>query len=823
MNNYSGNKLIKNFKMVITYFKIAFRNIIKQPVYSIISIIGLAIGMMCFILIMLWVKNELSYDVQNESSSRTYRISVKAKLDGKVINSSQTGAYVSKGLMNDFPEVETATTIFNFNKSLVEDASKISFELKVLGSDPNFIKVFNISSLQGDTRLLDEPNTAIITEETASKFFGKENPVGKILSFSIDREFKKFTVVAVVKEMPVNSHFHFDLVFSLSSLSWLRQAHADWMNSDYCTYIVLRKDADFREFEIKLNNYLAIQITPILKAWKNVTLNKWNESGNYWKFILQPLKKIHLYSSMENEFEQNGEILYVYLFASIALLVLIVSCINYANLSLIKSNKRIKEVTLRKIYGSSKSSLVLQFCSEDYLFCFLSLFAGLILVETVLPFFRNFTGKSIFINYIKDGYMIPSLLLFSVLVNVFAGLYPSLYLAGYSPGNGFVMRHNSRNPGFSFKNILVILQFTVTIIVLIGAIIISRQLDYMQNEKLGFDKRNIIVIHNTSDLGFKNQETLKEKLLKHPAILTAAYSERIPGEEVFQRTYSVSGENNPVTHSLEVLPCDHDFLKTFKFELTDGTFFPNEFSNKSRKIIVNEKALKELNYKDYIGKRLVMENAGYEIIGVIKDFHCNSKRNEIQPMGLVEIPDVFAWWPPIYLSLRINPRDKTSTLNYIQKEWQSLMPGKPFIYSFFDEDYNSLYNTEEQTKKLFYIFSILVILISCLGLIGFVGFIADRRTIEIGIRKVNGANSSEIILMLSKDFARWVAIAFIIACPIAYFVMNKWLQNFAYKTSLSWWIFLLAGSITFIIALVTTSWQSWKAANKNPVEALRYE
>jgi len=780
--------------------------------------------MSAFTIIGLWILQETSYDKFNERFDRIYRIVSKGNISGKVINDATTGGIVANGLKTDFPEVENTVSIFNFQKAMMSKSNGEAIRMNAMGSTSSIFKIFTLPVIQGEIKSLDEPNTGFISEKTAKKFFGSQNPIGQILSTGMDYEIKKFKIVGIFKDIPENSHIKFDFLFSLSSCSFYRNSGEDWLNSGYHTYVLLEKNVNYKEFENKLKRYTQIKITPIIKGWKNLTFQEWVKSGQSFELLLQPLTSIHLHSSLKNELSQNGDITYVYMSLIIGLFILIISIVNFTNLSTVNSLARTKEIGIKKVSGATRKTLIEQFLTESCLFSLLATILSIVLVQIIIPLFNHFTEITISNNLIFHWKILAGMIPFLIIIGIIAGLYPAFVISKFSPVKVLSSNSKIKFSSLLFKDLLLIFQFIITIAVIIGTIVVTRQLDFLQNQKLGFNKDNILIIRQTEEMNPDQQKLFKENLLKNNSVISASYSHRIPSMDIDSRNYAMLTKNELKQCMLEIFPCDQAFFDIYKFELLSGSLFSEKLLDNPRKIIINEQAVKEYNITNAIGNRLYINSKDYyEIIGIVKNFHYNSKRKEIQPAGFVQEPDREMFWSPEFLSLRINGRSTEETVKYAKKQWESALPGKEFIYSFFDKDYDALYKSEAQTKRLFYIFSFIAICLSCFGLFSIVNSVILNRTKEIGIRKVNGAKTFNIILLVSNNYSKWVAIASIISCPIAWYIMHKWLQNFAYKTALSWWIFLVAGLIVLIITVLTVIVQSYKAATRNPVESLRYE
>jgi len=805
------------------YILPAFRHISRNKVSTTINMTSLVVGFTCFILIAFWIKHEFSYDNFHPKADRTYRVSYTGVLLGKEIKDATTSKAFNEALINNFPEVEAATIIFNFNEALLSKDDGVSFRTKLSGVNPNFFEVFAVEVLKGDVNELNKPNTAFITNEMAIKFFGDEDPVGKIISTGMDRENKKFTIAGVVGKLPENSHFDFDVLYSNTSMSWYKYVGKNWLDADFHNYLVLKPNIDYKAFEEKFNSYVLKNITPIIEKWQKISIEEWHEKGDWLRFVFQPINRIHLNSSFDGEYKQNGNIVYVYIFLIIGILILLISIINFSNLSTVKSLSRSKEIGIRKVSGSKRNSLILKFMVESCLHSFVALLISTFIIVLISPHFQNFSGVKILSFDNLKWWVFASLLLLTILSGLIAGAFPSLYLSKLSPIKVLSSGTKIKLKGVFFKDVLIVIQFVISIVVIIGSFLVTKQLNYLQNENLGFKKENILVIKGTEDLSWEKNLLLNKELQKISSIKYSSSSHYIPNDDCAYNVFSHKTQTDIETVIIDVLPCDYNFKNVYQFELLDGEFFDESFSEKARKIVLNEKAAESLNIKNCIGEVIRREGADYEIIGVVKDFHYNSKQSEIPPLGLVQLPDVFEYWSPIYCSILIEGNNIQASIDNIEKVWKKIAPGTEFNYSFFDQDYDKLYRQEMQAKKVFMLFSFIAISLSCFGLFGFVKYQVQARTKEIGVRKVNGARNGTLYFMLLKHFTKPVGIALILAYPIAYFAAKGWLENFAYKIEIGVFSFLLAGILTIIIVFLTVGWLSWRAASRNPVEALRYE
>jgi putative ABC transport system permease protein len=803
--------------MIKNYLKVAARSILKQKGFSIINIVGLAIGIACSILIFIFVTHELSYDRFHEKSERIYRLAVRASVGDTKIRQTYSSSMTFKRLLAEFPEIETGVKFLNLGRTPIVLGEKTYYESKFFAVDSTFFDVFSVPLIHGDPRtVLTEPNTMVISRDTAIKYFGNTDASGKILraEFSYGIGGIDFEITGVSENLPSNSHFHYDLLVSSATFpNFINDP--GWSSNNFVSYFVLREGASPQKLGEKIKEFTR-------KYMGGEKYDAWVAKGNYWEFYLQPITKIHLTSDLNGEFEANGNETYVYIFSVISIIILLIACINFMNLSTAKSSLRAKEVGMRKVVGSGRRRLVIQFLSESTLLSYIALAIGIGIVIILLPLYKNLIGRQLEIHYFDNFVVIPSLLALGLIVGVISGSYPAFFLSSFKPIAVLKGMTSGGKGGSWMRNILVVFQFTISIFLIIGTLVVNQQLRFFQTKKLGFDKEQVLVIRNPGALG-SNTASFKEALRKYSSIMNVSGSNTLPGRSFGNIGFGAEGVDESFTLNLCV--CDYDFLDTLKLELSKGRFFSKEFASDSHAAVLNEKAVELLGWDDPIGKRINnwAENRGnFTVIGVIKDYHYESLHQEIRPQALF-LSGGYYQRGEGYISVRLNTENVPGTIKDVESTWKNFAPNKPFEYSFLDEDYDRLYLNEKQTRKLFSIFSFLAIFIACLGLFGLASFIADRKTKEIGIRKILGASVPRIVNILNKSFVKWVIVANLVAWPVAWFVMDRWLQNFAYRIDLSLWMFALAAVLALLIALITVSFQSVKAALRNPADSLRYE
>ena len=795
--------------MFRNYLKIALRNIRRHKGYSFINIAGLAIGMACTILIMLWIQDELSYDRFHENENNIYRVIVE---DEQGLQSAGTCPIpLAPHLKQTYPEVLDSTRFCNgFQKFLIEFDERIfSEEIGIV--DPSFLTTFTFPLLRGDPQTaLEDPYSLIMTEKLAKKYFGSQEPLGKTLRILSSRQEQiSFQVTGILKDIPHNSHLQLQIFVpfqALAEMVWWVRDFEKWSDWSYFTYILTKPDISIPELNRKITN-----------------LVRQNDEGDDLtsKFFLQPLAKIHLHSHFKYDLAGHGDIRTIRIFAIVALFILLIACANFMNLSTARFSNRSKEVALRKTVGAHREQLFKQFLGESLFFVLISLFTALVLVKFALPLFNQLTEKPLALD-LADLRFLVSLVGVIVFTGLLSGSYPAFFLSAFQPTD--VLKGTSRTitKGVFFRKFLVVLQFSLSIIIIICTTIVANQLTFLRDKKLGFDKDN--VIHLPLSGTFRvNYDVVRNELLSSPHIPAIAVSDqlitqlfrastgaRLEGEEVCKHT------------SINFLTVDFHFLDTFDMKLSQGRLFSEEYTTDADEaVIINQTLANILGGENLVGKKLYNYSAGEtrRIIGIVEDFHFESLHSQVKPLMIV--PQSSSDYKFMYVKIR--PGTISSSIQILKNMWKKYGSGNPFEYHFLDQTIGQLYASEKRMGKIFLDFAFLAIFISCLGLFGLASFTAEQRTKEIGIRKVLGASVGNIVLNLTKDFSKWVLAANVIAWPIAYFVMHKWLQNFAFKTDLGLWVFVLSAGMSLAIAFLTVGYQSVKAALANPVNSLRYE
>ncbi len=808
--------------MFKNYFKIAVRNFRRNKLFSIVNIVGLAFGIATCLLITIFVQHELSYDRYNEKADRIVRVVLRGKMQGGEIKESNVMPPVAQTLKKDFPEVLEATRIRQYGTPRISYANKTFKEDAFAFVDSNFFDVFTIPLIKADKKtVLVQPNTVVISKAVAKKYFGNEDPIGKVLEFKDNNA--SLTVTGMFDQVPSNSHFHFDLFASMASLPESRDQ--TWLNSNFFTYLVLPKHYDYKKLEAKMANIMEKYASSEFQKVTGMTLADYKKQGNSINLFLQPLTDIHLHSDFTGgDMEPSGNMQYVYIFSAVAIFMLIIACINFMNLSTAGASKRAREIGIRKVLGSLKIELIKQFLVESLLLTSIAMICALVLVYWALPFFNQLAGQNLEISLIANAWIIPMLILFCLMTGILAGSYPAFFLSSFNPVTVLKGKFTSGKKNIRLRSALVVFQFFISIGLIIGTTVVYRQLSYIQNIKLGYEKDHVIVVQEVYWLG-KNLDAFRQQVSEDPRISSVSLSGFLPAGPSNDNNF-FSYPDNASSQLIKTLKyeVDYDYIKTLGMQIAAGRNFSKDFGTDSTAVILNETAAKAFGWdkQNALGHTIThAENDGtkytYHVIGIVKDFHFRSLHEMITPLVMIMAPQYSN------LIVKAKTKDIGGLLSSMKKKWDDLKAQSPFSYSFLDDRFKNTYKAEQNIGRILAIFAGLTILVACLGLFGLATFTAEQRTKEIGIRKVLGANVAGIVSLISKGFLVLVILAFLIAAPVAWFVMNKWLEGFAYRTHISWWIFALAAFLAAFITIITISFKAIKAALANPVMSLRNE
>ena len=779
-------------------------------------------GLACCMLILTYILNELSYDKYQPNADRVYRVTrTFLNPDTKAVSLTlSTIAPPSAPLLkNDFGEIEDITRTITNGTTPMKYEEKMFNEENVMFADDHFFNFFKTNVLKGDPKkALSDPYSVMMTEEVAKKYFGTDEPMNKMIRINLGNYFD-FKVTGVYKTFPSNTHFHPDIMLSFNTLNdtliyGAENLRTNWGNNSFFTYIRLPEHYDAKKLEAQFPAFVDkhVETGPKHKA------SEWTTLG------LQKLTDIHLRSHTDYEAEENGDIKRVYIFSAIALFILLIACINYMNLSTSRSTLRAKEIGIRKVAGAERKEIVFQFLSESILVSYVSLILAIALTWLTLPWLNKISGQHLTIDILLKWQIIVPLLLIPFVVGIISGIYPALFMSSFQPIKvlkGFL----KTSGGISFRKALVTLQFAISIILIIATGIVFWQMRYMQNKILGFDKEHIVSLPYTTQLNDR-YEAFRNELLANSNIKNVGRSSRIPTGRLLDAMGTRMESSDtlaPVNVDIKFVSADHDFISTYGIKVLAGRGFSRDYGMDTSAFLINEAAAKVLGFKNYadaVGKNFGYGNRRGKLVGVFNDFHFESLHQKITPLVLL-VPRGAGSYGRI--SIKISGSNIPAALNRIESTWKNFLPDTPYQYTFLDENFSRLYEAEERQKTILIIFASLAIFIACLGLFGLSAFAIMQRLKEIGIRKVLGADTSTIVTLLSKDFLKLVAFAAIPAFVVSWYFMNKWLEDFAYRISMPWWIFLAAGILAAVIALITISFQAIKAALTNPVKSLRTE
>ncbi|MBN2102687.1 ABC transporter permease [bacterium] len=793
--------------MLKNYLKIAVRNLVKHKKFTAINILGLAIGLTCFILIMLWVQDELSYDRFHKRAENIYLV---LRNDNNKL-SAVTTKMLAPALKADLPEVIEATSVGQLPESFKAyfQYQNKGFEENITLVESQFFNIFSFDFKEGDPwSAFQDPNCIVMTERMCRKYFGEGNPIGESITMTLLGQKRIMKVTGILENLPRNSSFKREMMASIDLVETYGGVYWDsWSNQNVHTYIHIQENADIHEIEKKA-----------------MECKRRHYREDRISYVLHPLTKIHLRSGNIAFFSAAGDIKYVTIFSVIGGIILLIACINYMNLNNALSLKRAREIGIQKVVGAQRPHLIQQYFGETFIITLIALGCALLMVELLIPVLNQLSGKSLFVNFLSLQFLFT--ILFTIIItSVVSGLYPAFFISGFQPVQVIKGRFQHHKEGFSLQRGLIIFQFSMSIIIIVCTLIVFNQLKYIQNSNLGYNKDNMVCLKVKGDISGQ-YDIYKNKLLENPNILSVCRSQSVEAGGL-GKTESVHWMGKQGKFTTWVLHVDFDFAESYKIKMKSGRFFSDQFvSDQTSSYLLNEAAAEEMGLESPVGTDITFwSGRPGKIIGIVKDFHFSTLHHVIEPM-IIRIPDPDPEEENMFyriISIRLQGNSIRQSLAYIENMWRDIFPAEPFDFYFLDEKLNAGYQAEQRMGTLFNTFSFLAILIACLGLYGLTAFTIEQKFKDIGVHKVLGASVLDIIFLISKNYLLWIVFSNVIAWPVTYYVMNQWLENFAYRINIGWWTFLLAGAIALVIALITVSWQAIRAATANPVEALRYE
>jgi putative ABC transport system permease protein len=808
--------------MMTSFFKTAVRNIFRNKIYVFINIFGLSVGFACSLLIFIFVNYELSFDKFNEKYDRIYRVYLVGKFGETHFKASWVAPPTAKAFVQEFPQVETAVRMTKWDETLIQIEDRKFIENHVAFADSTFFDVFSLRLLEGNPeKALALPYTVVLTQTQAVKYFGKTDPVGQHLRIGNDTTL--FTVTGVMQNVPDNCHFDFNVLISF--LSHPRANDEYWLNNTFTTYILLKPGTTAASVEAGIPRLMEKYIGPQVEKVLGMNLEEFVKKGNFYGMYIQPLSDVHLNPEIGAEFKSATDKKYIYIFSGVALLILIVAAINYMNLSTARSSKRSREVGLRKVLGSHRGHLISQFMTESVILTFISLVFAIAFVEMLLPFFNNMLQTHLSVGYLDHWYVIPGFILLAMIIGLLAGSYPAWFLASFIPVKVLYGKFRTGMSNIRIRSVLVVSQFTITIWLILCTIIVYRQIHYMINKDLGFDKEQLLIIRRMEGVQ-KKIVPFKQEILKIPGVISAANSTAVPGYPNSNNGYQMEGKSAAETFLMQVNWIDYDYLKTYGIKLKEGREFQPDFSSDTSAMILNQEAVRRFGLKDPFNTRFIEPGPGnqrklFNIIGITGDFHYQTLRMSIEPHVFILKPAKWDW--PGYLTIRLQKDNIKQTIAGIENTWDKFTNDQPFQYFFLNQEFQKFYKEEQRTEKIAIAFSILAIFIACLGLFGLTSFTTEQRAREISLRKVLGSSLYRIMGLFVKEVLVLIAISTIPAWIAGYYLMNMWLQNFHYHIHLQISEFLIAFLVTLSIAFVTVAYRTYRAGMANPAQVLKYE
>jgi len=802
--------------MLKNYLKTAWRIMLRQKAYSAINISGLSLGIVVSLLIIIYVLDEIDYDRFHKDAASIYRVNMAGRMQGNDFKGASSPVPVAPAMVHEIPEVQQALRFGLWRTMPISYGDKQFTAPHMLVADSNFFAFFSFPLTSGDPNtVLKGTNKIVLTESAAQRYFGNEDPIGKIILWGSDKTAAEVTGVAL--DPPHNSHIVFDAVLSGESWDYLR-TNTQWTSSNIYTYVRLHPGADPQAVKTKLDVLTDKNMGVEIERFLGMSLAQFRSQGNAIGLFLQPVIDIHLHSDLNEEITPSGNVQYLYIFGAIAAFIILIACINFMNLSTARSANRAKEVGVRKVAGAMRGRLIRQFLSESVLYSVLSMVVALLLITALLQPFNILSGKVLTLAVFTRWPLLVGIVLFTLLVGVVAGSYPAFYLTAFQPAavlKGKV-RAGFKNSGL--RNGLVVFQFVISITLILGSLVVYRQLKFMQSKHLGFDKENVVDLLHTHSLG-KNAAAFKREVMSHPVFKGASYANRLPPHVDWNSAFRKGGTDQDFL--LSVYQADHDHLATMGYTMVEGRFFSRDFPTDTLTVVLNETAYKQMGYDKLENQTVVSYNYAaptpLKLIGVIKDFNFESLRGNIKPMAIVLGSE-----PNSEMAIRLAAGNTQEQIKLLESIWKK-HSSTAFEYTFLDQNFDALFHAEQRMARIILIFTLLTIFIACLGLFGLAAYTGEQRAKEISIRKVLGASLPQVLLLLVKDFMVLVVIAFVVAAPIGWYALNRWLEGFAYRTSVDVGVVVLSGFAALGIAIITISFQSIQSARENPVRALKGE
>ena len=800
--------------MLSNYLKVAFRNILKKKYYSFLNLLGLSIGITAAVLILIYVQDELSYDnfhpdVQNKSV-----IALNGKIGNQEVQGVFTPPPMAEAAVEEIPGIINATRTSALSNLVIRYEDRAFTEQSVFWADSNFYDFFGYHLIRGDAQTaLSGPNKAVITESIARKYFGNQNALGKTLIVGNDKT--SYEVTGVNADPPHNSHFRFKILLSFSSTDYSRRT--DWLNNSLNTYVEKAPGVTDAQIQAGFEDLIQKYVGPEIERFTGMTVDQMREQGGKYGFFPIAITDLHLNApNVQTSFEPPGDITYIYIFSAVGIFLIVIACVNFMNLSTASAAGRAKEVGLRKTLGSNRQNMMVQFLVESILYVVMATAFSFILLYLILPWFNQLSGKELTLAMLTEPWFLASLLAMVIGIGLLAGSYPAFYLTAFNPVDVLKGKISRGAKSGGFRRTLVVGQFFISISLIACTLLVNEQLNFMQNKNLGFDKEHSLVLTNTSRLG-NNQKAFQDELMSDTRVLSASYSNfTIPGTNNVT-VFRLPERDNDIMMAMYY--ADYEHKDALGFSLKEGRYFNRDFPTDTSGIVINEAAVREMSLEDPVGHEIYYpaDQRTYRVLGVIENFNFESLRNEIMPLALLLTETANE------MIVRFNSEDPRESVAAIESIWDKYAAGEPADYSFLDSDFDQLFRQEQRLGDVFTAFTIIAIIIACLGLLGLSAYMTEQRKQEIGIRKVLGATTTSIVGMLSSEFLKLTGIAFLLAVPVAWYVIQSWLQNFAYRIDIGLTVFVVTAAATAVIVLLTISWQTLKAAFMNPVESIKTE